>query len=143
MQSDQDAVQQTDYPAMLDQVDTILANLLAGVEPDLTTPPGRGRPSILPDLALWRLLTRTGLWRYPRYAVCDQAVYRRLAHGGTAVLEQLFAQVGQLLATRLAPARAQRVVVLDRLAPFASDIVALVETTLHPVARRLPVRMAN
>jgi hypothetical protein len=144
----------TDQRVQLDQIEAILAQVLSDLEPDLATPPGRGRPRILPavalwggfvvcvargfssQLAIWRLLTQTGLWHYPRFAVCDQAVYTRLAQGGTRVLEQLFAQVTTLLAARLAPYQAQ----LDPgLAPFATDIVAIDETTLDPVARRLPV----
>jgi hypothetical protein len=59
-------------------------------------------------------------------------VYNRLAQEGTAPLEQLFAQVTAVLASRLAP-YAQ-----TALAPFATAVVALDETTLDPVARLLP-----
>ena len=82
--------------------------------------------------ALWRLLSQRQLWFYPRFPVSDQAVYNRLAQEGTAPLEQLFAQVTAVLAPRLAP-YAQ-----TALAPFATAVVALDETTLDPVARLLP-----
>jgi len=120
---------------------------------ELTPEPGQphaGRPRILPalclwagvlvcvlrgaprQLAVWRLLCQRGLWDYPRFPVSDQAVYRRLAQAGTAPLEQLFAQVLAVLTPRLAP-------YADRtLAPFASEVVALDESTLDHVARRLP-----
>jgi hypothetical protein len=138
----------------LDQIEAVLAEVLDDLEPDLQTPVGRGRPRILPDLALWggllvcvargfssqlalwRLLSQTGLWHYPRFPICDQAVYKRLAQGGTHALEQLFAQTTAVLAARLAPFQDQRD---PGLAPFATDIVALDESTLDPLARRLPV----
>jgi len=111
---------------------------------------GPGRPKVLPALALWagvlvcvlrgmpqqsalwRLVSARGLWQYPRFPVTDQAVYNRLERDGTAPLERLFAQVSAVLATRLAP-YAQRT-----LAPFATEVVALDQTTLDQVARWLP-----
>lgn len=113
----------------------------------------RGRPRVLPavclwggllvcvlqgfssQLALWRKLTQTGLWHYPRVALSDQAVYHRLLRDGTAPLERLFRQLSTVLADRLDPYRAQ---LGPELAPFATDVVVLDETTLDPVARRLP-----
>lgn len=87
------------------------------------------------QLALWRLLTVAGLWGQPPLVLSDQAVYTRLGTGGTALLEQLFAQVSTLLGERLAP-YAQH-----SLAPFASEVLALDETTLDHVARLLdPLR---
>lgn len=109
-----------------------------------------GRPRVLPSLCLWagllvcvlrgfthqtdlwRLLTRGGFWSYPRFALTDEAVYKRLASGGLAPLEHLFAQVSALLAARLAPYAA------PDLAPFATEVVALDEATLDAVARLLP-----
>lgn len=113
--------------------------------------PTLGRPAILPALALWsglliclirgfssqrdlwRLLQSGRFWDFPRYAISDQAVYHRLARDGTAPLEALFAQVSRVVAERL------EAWVDDDLAPFASQVVALDETTLDPVARTLPV----
>ncbi len=80
-----------------------------------------GRPRILPalclwagllvcvlsgfssQLALWRLLSAYGLWTYPRFAMGDQAVYKRLAAAGTTELERLFKQISALLHERLTP----------------------------------------
>ena len=142
-----------DRDALLDEVETTVRQVLGELEPDPAEArrPGPGRPRVLPALALWagvlvcvlrglpsqravwRLLTATGLWHYPRYALTDQAVYKRLAEDGTAPLERLFAAVSQVLAARVAP------LVTAKLAPFAAEVVALDETTLDPVARSLPV----
>lgn len=113
--------------------------------------PTAGRPAVLPALALWsglliclvrgfssqrdlwRLLSSGRFWDFPRYAISDQAVYHRLERDGAAPLVTLFAQVSQVLAKRL-----ERWME-DDLAPFASQVVAIDETTLDPVARKLPV----
>ncbi|MCA1684278.1 MAG: transposase, partial [Actinobacteria bacterium] len=138
--------------ALLGEVETTVRVVVAGLEPDAAAArrPGPGRPRVLPALALWsgvlvcvlrgatsqravwRLLSAKRLWDYPRFAVSDQAVYKRLAEDGTDALEALFAAVGRLLADRLAPWAA------TDLAPFASEVVALDETTLDQVARTLP-----
>lgn len=116
-------------------------------------PPGPGRPRILPELvlwtgmlvcvlrgwssqrALWRLLSLKGLWSHPRIPVSDQAIYTRLAQGGTAPLEEVFHQVSAVLGERLA---AWPVLGASDLASFARAVVAIDETTLDPVARSLP-----
>jgi hypothetical protein len=143
-------------PAVVGNIEQFLQDALAEFAPDPAEAarPGPGRPRVLPSLclwagllvcvlrgfgsyqALWRLLSQRQLWFYPRFPVSDQAVYNRLAQDGTAPLEQLFAHVTAVLATRLAP-YAQRT-----LAPFATAIVALDETTLDPVARILPALRA-
>ncbi len=82
--------------------------------------------------SLWRLLTQRGLWGHPPLSLSDEAVYKRLGSGGTAVLEHLFAQISILLRDRLAP-YAQAT-----LAPFATAVYALDATTLDQVARWLP-----
>ncbi len=111
---------------------------------------GRGRPVVLPTLclwagflvavlrglgsqsALWRLLGVHGLWDYPRFDVCDEAVRKRLAQGGAAAMERFFDQVTAVLSERLA-AYADATLV-----PWATAVVALDETTLDPIARTLP-----
>jgi Transposase DDE domain len=142
--------------ALLAEVEATVQAVVLGLEPDPAAArhPGPGRPRVLPALALWsgvlvcvlrglgsqravwRLLTARGLWHYPRYAVSDQAVYKRLAADGTDPLERLFVAVGRLLAERLALWRAAA------LAPFATEVVALDETTLDQVARTLPALRA-
>jgi hypothetical protein len=122
--------------------------MLAQMPPEVRA--GPGKPRVLPalalwagllvcvlrgfssQLALWRLLTDRGLWSFPRFRLSDQAVYARLASGGTGPLEALFAQISAVLAARLAP-YAQ-----TNLAPFAPEVVALDHTDLDPIARRLP-----
>jgi hypothetical protein len=138
--------------AVVGEVERFLEALVADLasDPAEGARPGPGRPRVLPALALWggllvcvlhgwssqralwRLLSGRGLWAHPRYALSDQAVYKRLAEAGAAPLERLFAQVGALLHGRLAPYAAAD------LAPFAAEVVALDETTLDPVARSLP-----
>lgn len=138
--------------ALLDQVETLVAQVVRDLDPDPAEArrPGPGRPRVLPAFALWagvlvcvlrgmssqravwRLLTAHRLWHYPRFPLSDQAVYKRLAETDTAPLETVFAAVGRLLAVRMAPWAARD------LAPFATEVVAIDETTLDQVARTLP-----
>ena len=138
--------------ALVGDIEHFLQAALTDLTPDPreAARPGPGRPRVLPSLclwagllvcvlrgfpsyqALWRLLSQRQLWWYPRVPVSDQAVYNRLAQEGTAPLEQLFAHVTAVLASRLAP-YAQ-----TSLAPFATAVVALDDTTLDPIARLLP-----
>lgn len=84
---------------------------------------------------LWRLISWEGFWHFAPTPVCDQAIYKRLAHEGLGALAQLWLGLSRLLAERLAP-YAQ-----TTLAPFAKGIFALDETILDPVARLLaPLR---
>lgn len=108
----------------------------------------RGRPPILPGAmlwagllvcvlrgwssqrALWRLLRTHGVWDFPAQPISDDAVYRRLDRDGDGPMQALFAAV---TATVLAEAVPDMT-----LAPFATEVVVLDETTLDPVARTLP-----
>jgi hypothetical protein len=134
---------------LVDHIDRFLQELVTGLEPG-EEPGTMGRPRILPSLCLWggllvcvlrgfssqlelwRLLSQRGLWDYPRFPVSDQAVYQRLANGGTAPMEHLFSQVTALLAERLAPYAP------TDLAPFAQEVAVLDASTLDPIARTLP-----
>lgn len=136
---------------ILGQIETMLVALANALAPE--APSGRrGRPRILPaailwgslvvgvlrgamsQAAIWRLVTGTGLWRYPQIAVSDQAVYNRLAAGAdVSPLETMFTQI-----TAQLHARTPAVSGAD-LAPFAAEVVAIDESTLDPVARKLPV----
>lgn len=138
----------------LAMVEQELETLIRALTPEATAQ-GRGRPRVLPALALWaglivcvlrgwssqralwRLLTSQHLWHFPRVALSDQAIYRRLETTGGSPLAALFTRLSALLTERLAPMAA------TDLAPFASAVVALDETTLDPVARRLPVLRGN
>jgi hypothetical protein len=137
---------------VVDQIEDFLQQVVAEMPPEPTERRlgGVGRPRILPGLALWagllvcvlrgfssqlslwRLLTARQLWFFPRFALSDQAVYARLADGGTSALEQLFVRISAVLADRLVPYENRA------LAPFAAGVVALDHTTLDQVARRLP-----
>lgn len=136
---------------LIGDVEAFLRSAIERLEPEtIDQPRRRGRPRILPalclwagllvcvlsgfssQLALWRLLTSFGLWAYPRFAIGDQAVYKRLAAAGTTGLERLFEQISLLLRERLTP-YADRVLV-----PWATQVFALDATTLDKVARKLP-----
>lgn len=102
----------------LGDVEGVLRDLIADLEPVSTSRRGVGRPAVLPamclwggmvvcvlrgcssQLALWRLITQLGLWDYPRYALSDQAIYHRLARDGTTGLVTLYTQVSALLGER-------------------------------------------
>jgi Transposase DDE domain len=135
-----------------DRIEQFIGEMVAAFQPEDPQAPGRrGRARIVPALclwtgvlicvlrgmrqqrALWRLLTQGSLWFYPRFAVTDDAIYKRLERDGTAPLEHLLEQVTQVLRERLAPYARQT------LAPFATAVFALDETTLDHLARRLPV----
>jgi DDE family transposase len=138
--------------ALLDRVETVVERVLRDLDPDPVEArrPGPGRPRVLPAFALWggvlvcvlrgmtsqravwRLLTARRLWHDPRFALSDQAVYKRLAEADTGPLETVFSAVSRVLADRLRPWAARD------LAPFATEVVAIDETTLDQVARTLP-----
>ena len=134
----------------LDRIEGFLREMIEELEPIQTDPIGRGRPRILPALCLWagvlvcvlrgwssqlgiwRLLNHKGLWDYPRFTIGDQAVYKRLEKGGEDPLKRLFEQVSAVLQERLQP-------YLQPIARFASEVVAIDETTLDKVMRHLPL----
>lgn len=139
----------TEGPALVGRAEEFLRQAVEAFEPT-ATPAGRGRPRTLPSLclwaglivcvlrgfssqlSLWRLLTHKGLWDYPRFDVGDQAVYNRLAREGAAPVRALFEHLSHRLRQRLGALNAQT------LCSFASDVLALDETTLDKLARRLP-----
>jgi len=136
--------------AQLAEIEGLLRSLIETNLPAEAPVPARGRPPILPayllwcgllvcvlrgwsaQRELWRLLASGRFWDAAEIAISDQGLYHRLERDGTAPLEALFVQISQQLAVRLAP------LATESLAPFASQIVALDETTLDPVARSLP-----
>jgi len=137
-------------------VEEFLREAIELLEPDIQEQqrPGPGRPRIMPamclwvgmvvcvaqgissQLGLWRLLTEEGLWDYPRLALSDQAIYKRLASAGSEPLQRLFGWVSQLLRERLAPYANLK------LAAFASEVVALDESTLEKLMKHLPALRA-
>jgi hypothetical protein len=134
----------------LAQIEAFLQTSIEKLEPNHAEAVGRGRPRIIPatclwagilvcvlrgwnsQLAIWRLLSQRGLWSYPRFPISDQAIYKRLEQAGSKPLEQLFQQVSQLLQERLEPWS-------QKLAEFASEVVAIDATTLDAVTRHLPL----
>lgn len=134
----------------LDQIEEFLRTTIEKLEPIRTDPVGRGRPRILPatclwlgviicvlrgwnsQLGVWRLLAQKGLWNYPRFAISDQAVYKRLENDGSQPFKRLFEQVSAVLRERLVAYR-------QELAGFASEVVAIDNTTLDKVTRHLPL----
>jgi hypothetical protein len=136
---------------LVGEIEAFLREVVAGLEPAAAgRARGRGRPRVLPALALWggllvcvlrgfgsqaalwRLLSLGRLWSYPRFAVTDQAVYKRLGAAGGEPVRRLFERVSAALAARLAPFAA------PHLAPFAAGVVALDDSTLDRLARTLP-----
>lgn len=130
----------------------MLVELVARVEPVPRL--GPGRPPILPaavlwasltlavlrgvtsQLGVWRIVVSRELWRGARMLVSDEAVYRRLAAADPQGMAQPFTDLTELLVARRDPDPAGGV------APFASDVVVLDETTLDAVARSLPALRA-
>jgi hypothetical protein len=110
---------------------------------------GRGRPITLAESHLWmgllwavleglggyralaRCLATHALGRFAPVSVSDSALVQRLQQAGYEPLQSLFSQLGTWLRTFLAPPACE-------LAPFASHIIALDETKLDAVVRRLP-----
>ena len=113
-----------------------MRDLVTGLSPEPVL--ARGRPRILPALALWsgllvgilrgatsvagiwRLLASAGLWHFPQYPISDQAVYKRLATDDGATLRSMLATISSLLATRLAPLLPSP----SPLIPWATSVVA-------------------
>lgn len=130
------------------QIEALLVALVARVDPLVRQ--GPGRPPILPaavlwasltlavlrgvssQLGVWRIAVSRDLWRGPQIVVSDEAVYQRLAATDPHELEQLFIQLTELLVARGVPGP------MEHVAPFATDVVVLDETTLDAVARSLP-----
>lgn len=83
------------------------------------------------QLAIWRIITWDGFWGYAPYQLSDQAVYNRLADGGSQAMRHLFYQVRDGLKGRLEP-YAQ-----TTLAPFASGVYAIDGSTLDKMKRYL------
>jgi hypothetical protein len=143
--------QRSEQPS-INAVEDFLREAIELLEPDKEQQQrqGAGRPRILPamclwvgivvcvaqgmssQLALWRLLTVQGLWDYPHLLLSDQAIYKRLATASSEPLQRLFEWVSQLLRERLAP------YFDSTLAAWASEVVALDETTLEKLTRHLP-----
>jgi hypothetical protein len=147
-------VDEVDAAIGIADIEGVLQSFIAELEPADAPPAGPGRPRILPalclwagmlvcvvrgfssQLAVWRLLSQEGLWYYPRFPVSDQAVYRRLSQDDGQSMAWLFGRITEVLIRRMEPVMARD------LAAFAPEIVAIDETTLDPVQKKLPVLRA-
>lgn len=122
----------------LSAIEAVRVDLIPRLLPAPTR--GRGRPPILPagmlvcilrqetsQRAIWRLLSAHGLWASPRIPISDDAVSRRIQRSGPDPMAALFGGVTALLGDA-GPGD-------TRLAPFATEVIALDETTLDPMAR--------
>lgn len=137
-------------PAALARIETFLDALTASVPPAAPRP-GPGRPPAIPAVIVWASVllavlrghgSQRDVWRiatsrtfagHASVACSDQTIYNRLAEGAP-VMQQLFTQISTMLADRLAP---HDVLGCHDLAPLATRVVALDETTLDPVRRAL------
>lgn len=81
--------------------------------------------------AVWRLVSLRGFWGHPPVAVCEEAVYLRLAQAKPTVFHTLFTRVTTLLLARFSDLSDTGI------AAFATDILALDHCTLDPVLRKL------
>ena len=135
-------------PTVVAQIEAMLLALVAELGPPRAG--GRGRPPILPaavlwasltigvlrgvmsQAAVWRLVMDRELWRGAGIRVSDEAVYKRLAQASPSPLGTLFADLTTFLLGRVGGGADAE------LAPFATAVVALDETTLDPIARSLP-----
>jgi Transposase DDE domain len=107
-------------PATLTRVHLCLGVVLCGLE-------GFGS-----QLKLWRRLCLEPMGPLTPVLVGDQAVYNRLARGGAGAMRAFFEQISGWVG--------EQVQAWDEhsLAPWASQVLALDESTLEPVGRWLP-----
>jgi hypothetical protein len=138
---------------LLDVIEDFLRTIVAGLEDE--TGRRQGRPRVLPALALWagllvcvargfssqlelwRLLTHTGLWDFPRFSLKDDGVYKRLKQASGDTLHRIFEVVTEVLLAQRNQIRAG-VTEGVGLADWASGVFALDEMTLDAVKKRLP-----
>jgi Transposase DDE domain len=130
------------------QLEAELVEVAAGIAAVRPTGPGRpplvaatvlgaslasgGLRGTMSQLGGWRLVVDQRWWQERHVWVTAEAVSKRLAPADPRPLAALFAPFTPLLAARVESHQ-------DRtLAPFATDVVVLDETTLEPVARARP-----
>lgn len=82
------------------------------------------------QLELWRLIV-LGFGRFAPLWLSDQAIYKRLAHSGLSTMQWLLGEVSLWVAKQGTEWQQ------ETLCPFASDVLALDESTLDQVGRWL------
>jgi transposase len=138
----------------LDSIEEILRTYLAEPNSSEGPPAGasrRGRPETLPaamlwsallvcilrgfrtQLEIWRLVTQWGLWHFPSVDVTPMAVYKRLERAPADAMKTLFERVARALGEKWPD------VGCVPYAEFAEEIVAVDQTTLDPLLRKLKI----
>ena len=120
-------------------------------DPEVSAAPRRGRPPLLPAVALWtaltlgilhRDLTQVAIWRRltddfwwynGQMQISKEAVYHRLNDADSVEMAGFFRDVTTVLLAERPAARGY-----EALAPFATGVYGLDESTLPQLARRLP-----
>lgn len=138
-----------DGPKLIDQIETKLTQLAASLPVEPAS--GRGRPFVLPaavlwsaivlgvlkgrlsQLGIWRIIVDATWWHHGTLQLSASAVEKRLARADAAPMAAYFQAVTDLLSQE------QTRPPLAHLATFATTVVALDETTLDPVVRKLPI----
>lgn len=137
--------------APADQILAFLHTLLSAVPPDAHTLPAkrkRGHPVVLSHdhlwlamltailrgftgfASVWRLLTWSGVGTFPLFDMTRDGVRKRLLQTSLTSLHDLLARVSQALLAWTTPFQD------GTLAPFATSILALDQSTLDAVRRR-------
>jgi hypothetical protein len=133
----------------------VIENRLRDWLGEVTLPPSArsapGRPPVLPAMllwvgllvgilrgfasqrAVWQLLTQWGLWHFPRVNVTDMAVYKRLERTPPFAMQRFFLQISAAIRQHL-PEHS-----VVPYAAFATSIVAIDQTVLDPVLRKLKI----
>jgi Transposase DDE domain len=136
-------------------IENFLRQVITELQPDSPNNT-RGRPRILPALALWsgllvcitkgmttqlelwRLLSVKGLWDFPLFNITDQAVYNRLSQAASSTIQTVFEQVTMLLSLRLNDLSSLTSNQSPIFATFTSGVFSLDGMTLDRILKRLP-----
>ncbi|GCE10528.1 IS4 family transposase [Tengunoibacter tsumagoiensis] len=135
--------------SLQEQMIAVFQHLLNDTNALSARPSKRGRPPVLPPLQLWlallmgmfqaktsfrdiwRLLILSPLGTFPAVQMTYEGMRKRLVSLGSATLQEVYDHVRLVLAQRDRPAARSAL----PLASFATEIVALDETTLHTLKR--------
>lgn len=139
----------TGEPKLIDQIESKLTQLAGSLPAEPRS--GRGRPFVLPatvlwsaivlgvlrgrmsQLGIWRIIAESTWWHRGTVQRSATAVVNRLTKADAGPMAAYFQAVTALLKAE------QTHPPLRHLAPFATEVVAIDETTLDPVVRKLPI----